>query len=1023
MSRVINSTVEITDWRQWDRSVRKIVLGVPPMDDETNPLAWTGPQPDFAQFAELTHLYLWQIEGLTSLGSLPDELKCLDVRGCGELTELPALPPKLETLDIGLCAGLVRLNSQRLPNLRRFYFNGCKNKKLKLGAFLEMLEDVPMEEIDGSEAPAVTSLEQFPKGSLRKLVLKKCLNLADLTNVGEFGNLKHLDLSGCKLVAGLPDLPPAIQYLALHGADNLTDFMGQNVSVYDRGTEEDANVAKAFLTRKKFGDSLAIMPHAKLLLMGDGRVGKTTLVKGLRWGGLSSAERREPKNASLKPVPNERYTNTVEFAKWTTGLSLPEKDAKALAAAAAAKNLAVPKTIGVRIWDFGGQEIYHNTHRIFAGAGSVFLLVWCDQPLSNRSLPPGVRLSEEVWNEVNAPKSIDYWLDYIYSLREDSRIALVYTVPHRPGMTNNKPDWRDQTMKYKDARLESFHLDCLDDDYSATPEYRRLAEWIRHECGHEAAEIGVRQPKFFEHVANLIDGWLDANSTARASGSRPTHLLRDREQWDADINAMYAKDFPNGAELPDADDIETITKYLHATGHLFRIRSPERESVLVDQQWAAGVIYSLLDIEEPLWAIVSERGGFFSRRQLENDPNWQGLRNDAEREQILEYMIHCGVVTRLVRADRSAAGEDIFLASDKWLLPPYEDVSRRVGATVEFMESQHGIETHETFAFEKVELTEFDFRRLQVTLAREFGTGAIYFRNGVFAHQEPEWCFLLNWQPKKNFDGGKAGGREKLTRPEVPYLGFLDARLIARKAESDLLFKRITDVFYSATSPLRDSQTAPTRLAAQPIDFREMRLRPLRPDEYDIGFSSSGADSIEAKEIYDALSGVAVDWYAAKRPEKSAMGVFDYMVEMVSQPCIVILLSERYVKFDPESWHCAWELADAVTRLADGRRRPEQTIVIYKNNNQFDSRRAEEPIYKLFKQLEAFYEAKFKEKSASEWESFDDDRKFAVHFSTAARNCRTFFATKTTKGSYFRAGESREIAEEVRKVVFGAGHR
>ena len=29
----------------------------------------------------------------------------------------------------------------------------------------------------------------------------------------------------------------------------------------------------------------------------------------------------------------------------------------------------------VHVWDFGGQEIYHNTHRLFASEGTVFVIV------------------------------------------------------------------------------------------------------------------------------------------------------------------------------------------------------------------------------------------------------------------------------------------------------------------------------------------------------------------------------------------------------------------------------------------------------------------------------------------------------------------------------------------------------------------------------------------------------------------------------------------------------------------------
>ena len=61
-------------------------------------------------------------------------------------------------------------------------------------------------------------------------------------------------------------------------------------------------------------------------------------------------------------------------------------------------------------WDFGGQEIYHATHRLFFADDSIYLLVWAEE-------------TEEELSERNMP--LDYWLDIIEDLAPDSKIQII----------------------------------------------------------------------------------------------------------------------------------------------------------------------------------------------------------------------------------------------------------------------------------------------------------------------------------------------------------------------------------------------------------------------------------------------------------------------------------------------------------------------------------------------------------------------------------------------------------------------
>lgn len=115
--------------------------------------------------------------------------------------------------------------------------------------------------------------------------------------------------------------------------------------------------------------------EAKLILVGDGEVGKTCLANRLITGTFIE----------------KGITQGINISKWITSAPNPETN-----------------VIKLNVWDFGGQEIYHATHQFFLTTRSVYLLIW------------------------NARKTkdydrINYWLHTIEAFGEDSPIILIMT--------------------------------------------------------------------------------------------------------------------------------------------------------------------------------------------------------------------------------------------------------------------------------------------------------------------------------------------------------------------------------------------------------------------------------------------------------------------------------------------------------------------------------------------------------------------------------------------------------------------
>jgi len=348
----------------------------------------------------ITHLHLWSLDALTALPDLPPKLKCLDLRHCNKIESLPELPETLETLDLEGCTALKKLPAGRTPEMRYLHLDRCTlpaageiNKMIGACSKLKELTLSGCTQLENLSGLAkLAANEDAP---LRKLVLKGCSSLASLPSLDGLRKLQHLNLNGCSALSILPSIPDALQYLILSGCDQLVEFDGQGIDVRDRGEREDGdenkddgeNVARWFHVRRKYGGELAFSARAKLLLLGDGRAGKTTLAKRLIWNSLSEEAQRAPENSKMRPVEGEWFTHKIQFFQWRCPVEVPEKIAKRIDRLSAegvdlhgAEEISGKRaTARIGIWDFGGQEIYHRTHRMFTSAGNVFLIVWREE--------------------------------------------------------------------------------------------------------------------------------------------------------------------------------------------------------------------------------------------------------------------------------------------------------------------------------------------------------------------------------------------------------------------------------------------------------------------------------------------------------------------------------------------------------------------------------------------------------------------------------------------------------------------
>jgi internalin A len=240
----------------------------------------------------------------------------------------------------------------------------------------------------------------------------------------EIGNLSHLhslSLSG-NLITELP-----VQLGELTELENLsvrsTPLRTPSPEILSQGT---ASILQYLRDLADDGDKATRQYISKLLVVGQGGVGKTQLLAALR---------------------DEEFN---EHSDTTHGLNVRELKIQ--------HPQEVDEVMTLNTWDFAGQDIEHATHQFFLSNRSLFLLVW--------NARHGYEQSK-----------VHYWLDTIRAKAPQAPILLVAT---------HVEEGRDADLPLADLKRE---YPQIAGSFSVSNRARSGFEDLRREICHQAAAL------------------------------------------------------------------------------------------------------------------------------------------------------------------------------------------------------------------------------------------------------------------------------------------------------------------------------------------------------------------------------------------------------------------------------------------------------------------------------------------------------------------------------------------------------
>ena len=323
--------------------------------------------PEISQLQSLTQLYLSD----NQLSSIPREisqlqsLKELDL-GKNQLSNISPEISQLRNLThLGIKGNQLSSIPPEISQLQNLTHLGLSDNQLSsIPPEISQLQNLIELYLIGNQLSSIPS-EIAQLQSLTKLYIRNNQLKSIPPEIAQLQNLTKLDLSYNQLKSIPPEIAQLQNLTKLYLNDNPLPIPPEILA----RKEEPRTIINYYI--QNLAEPSRPLNEAKVILVGEAKVGKTSLVKRLLDDDFDAGE---------------TMTEGINIREWSVR--------------------ANDQTVKLNVWDFGGQEIMHATHQFFLTKRSLYLLVL------------DARQDEEA-------NRIEYWLKIVRSFGGDSRVIVV----------------------------------------------------------------------------------------------------------------------------------------------------------------------------------------------------------------------------------------------------------------------------------------------------------------------------------------------------------------------------------------------------------------------------------------------------------------------------------------------------------------------------------------------------------------------------------------------------------------------
>ncbi len=322
----------------------------------------------------------------------------------------------------------------------------------------------------------------------------------------------------------------------------------------------------------------------KVLLIGEGNVGKSCFVQRLVFNRFE----REWKS--------------------TQSISLEQFDIK--------KNKHCPELDSrlsyiLNLWDFGGQDIYHATHRLFMQSQAIYLLFWDAETEKSLYTP-----TPEGESRKYPVHRLPYWLSYATSQGEGSPILVIHTKTGKYGK-EIAPNQNSLEEEYKNVQ-GFLHVESKEND------------WDKN--GYEDILFQIqKQAKRIKQKSKILTSFIEIREHIRS--------LQSEKQKTLDLETFLSYVEKKGYLPTNAITPTHVLNWLVQTGVVFYRKGLFENKIILNQEWIISAIYTLFDRTNPYsYYFIKEKNGRFSGKELSQIWNEN---SESEKELFVSFMKSC----------------------------------------------------------------------------------------------------------------------------------------------------------------------------------------------------------------------------------------------------------------------------------------------------------------------------------------------------------------------------------------------